>query len=94
MARRGTSVSVLEVDISAFERMRPELEARHGDRWVVFHKGEFAGAFSTFDEAAAAAVDRFDAGPYLIRQIGAPDAVQLAGGMVFTPAHALGAGRI
>ncbi len=87
-------MTVLDDDIAAFESMRAELAARHHNEWVVFHHGRFVDAYPDFESAAASAVERFDTGPYLIRQIGAPSAVQLTGGMVFTPAHALGAGRL
>ena len=86
-------MTVLSDDIAAFERMRGELEATHRNQWVVFYLGQFVGAFADFEAAAALAVERFDLGPYLIRQIGVPS-IQLPGGMVFTPAHGLGAGRI
>lgn len=87
-------MTVLRDDIAAFERMRAELEAKHGRNWTVFHGGQFQAVFAEFDDAATAAVEQFGAGPYLIRQLGAPAAVQLRGGMIFTPAHALGAGVI
>ncbi len=86
-------MSVLEKDIVAFDRMRVDLEQCHPNEWVVFHQGVFEGAYSEFEDAAAAAVERFDQGPYLIRQVGAPP-VQLPGGMIFTPAHFLGSSRI
>ena len=87
-------MTVLSQDIAAFDRMRPELEARHLKEWALFYRGKLIGTFADFDAAATVAVERFDAGPYLIRQIGAPQAVQLPGGMVFTPAHVLSSGRI
>lgn len=79
-------------EIAAFDRMRAELEARHLNAWVVFCKGRFVAAYPDFETAAADAVEQFDVGPYLIRQVGAA-AIQLPGGMVFTPAHVLGASR-
>jgi len=78
----------LKIDIAAFERMKDELEAKHLHAWVLFHHGLFVDAFPDFEAAATTAVERFDHGPYLIRQVGAGP-VQLAGGMVFRPAHAL-----
>jgi len=78
----------LKADIAAFERMRRELEAEHLHAWVLFHGGRLVDAFPDFEAAATVAVERFDQGPYLIRQVGA-GAVQLPGGMVFRPAHAL-----
>jgi hypothetical protein len=87
-------VSVLGKDIAAFERMRPELEASHARAWVVFHQGTYVATYPDFEAAAADAVERFDEGPYLIRQVGAPKAVQLPGGMIFTPSHAVNASRL
>lgn len=78
----------LRKDIAAFEAMKSELEASHRNEWVVFHDGHLEGVFPDFEAAAEAAVERFDHGPYLIRQVGA-GAIQLPGGMVFRPAHAL-----
>jgi hypothetical protein len=82
----------LKPDIVAFERMKAELEANHLHARVLFHDAAFVGAFPDF-EAATVAVERFDTGPYLIRQVGA-GAVQLPGGMVFRPAHALDTGGL
>lgn len=83
----------LQKDIAAFMRRKTELEADHAGEWVVFHRGQFIDAFPDFESAAAAAVERFDKGPYLIRQVGAPP-VPLSGGMIFTPTHALGQRRV
>ena len=83
----------LKADIAAFERMRSELKAKHLHAWVLFHNGQFVDAFPDFEAAASTAVDRFDQGPYLIRQVGAGP-VQLPGGMVFRPAHALDTGGL
>lgn len=82
-------MSILEADIAAFERMRSELEAGHLREWVVFRDGRFVDAYPDYEAAASAAVDRFDEGPYLIRQVGAPSQIQLPGGMVFTRSHAV-----
>lgn len=87
-------MTVLREDIAAFENMQATLEAQHNKRWVVFHNGKFIDAYVDFDAAATAAVDQFGSGPYLIRQVGAPQAVQLPGGMIFTPAHVLGTSRL
>ncbi|MFC3077409.1 hypothetical protein ACFODL_04835 [Phenylobacterium terrae] len=80
-------------DIAAFDRMRPDLEAKHRREWVLFHDGALVGVFPDFESAAALAVDRFGDGPHLIRQVGAGP-VQLTGGMVFRPAHALDTGGL
>lgn len=86
-------MSVLKDDIAAFERMRRDLEAGHLREWVVFYKGAFEGVFPDFETAAESALERFDRGPYLIRQVGAGP-VHLGGGLVFQPSHAHGPGRI
>lgn len=86
-------MALLQKDIAAFDLMRAELESKFDKQWVVFQGGRFIGAYAGFEAAAAAAVAQFDPGPYLIRQVGAQP-VKLFGGMVFTPAHALDAGRI
>ncbi len=83
----------LRANIAAFERMKAELEAKHLHAWALFHEGKFVDAFPDFEAAATVAVERFDESPYLIRQIGA-GAVQLPGGMVFRPAHALDTGGL
>jgi hypothetical protein len=83
----------LKADIAAFERMAHELEAAHRQAWVLFHDGQFIAAFPDFEAAATMAVERFDDGPYLIRQVGAGP-IQLPGGMVFRPAHALDTGGL
>lgn len=83
----------LREDIAAFDRMKAELEAEHLLEWTVFHQGKFIGAFPDFETAATTAANRFDDAPYLIRQIGAGP-VQLPGGMIFRPAHALDTGGL
>lgn len=86
-------MGVLKDDIAAFERMRTDLEARHLKEWVVFHRGQFEGLFPDFEHAAESAVERFDLGPYLIRQVGAGP-VHLGGGMVMRPIYANDPGRV
>lgn len=61
----------LETEIAAYEARKSDLEQHHHGKWVVFHEGEFVGAFDTLANAAAAAAQRFGYGPYLIRQVGA-----------------------
>lgn len=87
-------MSVLSKDIAAFERMRARLEADHPRGWVVFHQGVYIAVYPDFQAAAADAVERFEQGPYLIRQVGGPATVSLSGGMIFTPSHAVISGRI
>jgi len=86
-------MNALDDDIAAFEEMKADLEAHHLGEWVVFHHGRYVEAFTDFQAAASAAVERFDLGPYLIRQVGT-SAIQLSATTVFRPAHASGPGRV
>jgi hypothetical protein len=93
-ARDGNGrMASLTADIAAFERVQSELETKHLHQWALFHDGKFVDVFPNFETAATIAVERFDTGPYLIRQVGAGP-IQLPGGMVFRPAHALDTGGL
>ena len=59
-------------DLAAFEAMRAELEAHSHSKWAVFHAAALVDVYDTFETAASQAVAKFGRGPYLIRQIGAP----------------------
>lgn len=74
----------LEKDLAAFTKMKAELETHHLGKWVVFHDGALIDSFDTFDSAASEAVRRFGGGPYLIRQVGAPE-FTLPASVVFHP---------
>ena len=86
-------MGVLDDDIAAYTRMRKDLEAEHPQQWAVFHKGRFEGVFADFESAAESALERFDLGPYLIRQVGAGP-VHLGGGLTFHPSYAHGPGGV
>ena len=62
----------LETEITAYDSMRQRLEIEHMGKWVLVHDRELIGVYDSFDAAAGDAVKRFGAGPYLIRQVGAP----------------------
>lgn len=68
-------MSVIDQNIAAYEAMVGDLEARHTGKWVLFYDCKLVGTFESSEEAAEEAVNRFGAGPYLIRQIGAPPIV-------------------
>ena len=68
----------LENDIVAFRRDQVTLETYHKGKWVIYHDGTRIDAFDTFEAAATEAVRRFGRGPYLIRQVGAPEFVMPA----------------
>lgn len=71
----------LDDDIAFFETQRAGLEAHHMGKWVLVHEQRLEGHFNAFEEAADQAVTRFGAGPYLIRQVGAPPVVLPASAM-------------
>jgi hypothetical protein len=77
----------IQSNILAFQRMQPELEAKHMGQWVLFFNDELVSAFNSFDEAANEAVTRYGRGPYLIKQVGeVPHA--LPASVMFIPSHA------
>ncbi|MGA2340000.1 MAG: hypothetical protein ABSF75_08895 [Terracidiphilus sp.] len=62
----------IDREIAAYETMRSDLENQHMGEWVIVSGEKLIGVFSSFDEAARDAVQKFGRGPYLIRQVGAP----------------------
>ena len=75
--------TALDEQIAVYQSMRDDLEREHMGKWVVVHGGVVAGYFETHWDAAEAAVQRFGDGPYLIREIGAPDALQIPAAVQF-----------
>ena len=71
----------LTKEIAAYEAMRSKLETDHLGKWVIVHGGELVALHETFEAAADEAVQKFGAGPYLIREIGS--------GPITLPASAL-----
>jgi hypothetical protein len=69
----GTAMPIdsnpLQAEISAFERMRPELEKNFENKFVVFRGTELAGSWDSFAAAGSDAIRRFGRGPFLIRQV-------------------------
>lgn len=65
-------MSELDQEISAYEKMFPELSAHHMGKWVLVHDLSLVGVYDSFEKTANEAVQRFGRGPYLIRQVGSP----------------------
>ena len=82
-------MSVLSSEISAYDEMRPDLEANHHGEWVVVRDRSLVGTYDDFQKAAQDAVHRFGRGPYLIRQIGAPP-ITLPASILYRPVNADG----
>lgn len=74
-------------DIAAYEKLRPSLELEHIGKWVLIYDGKLVALYGSFDDAAKTAVSRFGRGPYLIRQIGAPD-ITLPASVMYRPLYA------
>lgn len=63
----------IELDIKAYESLRPSLEENEMGHWVLIVGGELKGIFDNFDAAISEAATTYGAGPYLIRQVGRGD---------------------
>lgn len=77
-------MSNLTEEIKAYEEKRCELERDHFGKWVIVRDKKIVGFYETFQDAATEAVDRFGAGPYLIREIGAGP-VTLPASVLYNP---------
>lgn len=86
--RSMSTPAELEQNIEAYEAMRETLEEHHLHKFVVFHDTKLAGSFDSFHNAATEAVRRFGKGPYLIRQVGAPERIAMPASAAFRPVHA------
>ena len=62
----------ITAEITAYDGLRADLEANHLGKWVLVHDLKLVCIFDTFEQTAERAVHDFGAGPYLIRQVGAP----------------------
>ncbi len=62
----------VDENIEAFLAKKDELEATHMGEWVVVHDCKISGFYPTFEDAAEYAVENFQNGSYVIRQVGAP----------------------
>ena len=76
-------MSILAQERKLYEQLRPGLEAKAKGQWALIRDKELVGTFPTFESAAKEAVRRFGRGPYLIREIGAPD-VTLPASVVYS----------
>lgn len=59
----------LALNIEEFEKVKPWLFENHPDKYVIFYKQNFSGAFDTSSEAGTYAMDNYGRGPYLIRKV-------------------------
>ncbi len=87
MSDRDSPANLSE-NIAAYDLRREELEIDHFGKWVVFYDRQLAGIYVDFQDAARDAVERFDLGPYLIKQVGEPSVMSLPASVQFRPIHA------
>ncbi|MBL7864481.1 MAG: hypothetical protein JNK10_06380 [Cyclobacteriaceae bacterium] len=80
-------MKTLEKDIDAYKKMQAELESKYTSKWVLICDEKLVSVFDTFEQAAEKAVSLYGAGPYLIRQVGAPPFV-LPASVMFVVGHA------
>ena len=80
-------MTALSDEISAYEKMRNDLETDHFGEWALVYHGDLVGTYESFELAADEAVRKFGKGPYLIRQIGV-SAPSLPASVLYRPVHA------
>ncbi len=85
---RSTTNAELQRNIKAFEAMFEELNRDHADEHVIFHDGEFAGAYPSFHQAAESAVQQFGVGPFLIRKVGDRHVMPMPASVAYRTIHA------
>ena len=68
-------MKTLAKDIEAYKGMQSELESKYTSKWVLLFDAKLISVHDNFEKAAEEAVALYGAGPYLIRQVGAPTIV-------------------
>ena len=76
-------IYTLEDNISAFKSMIGDLTKNHNNKYVLIYNGDFIDSFDNFNNAAQEAIRRFGKGPYLIRQVGAPNEIPLPASVAY-----------
>jgi hypothetical protein len=71
----GADMAILDQERKFYDELRPELEVKAKGQWALIRNSELVGTYPSFESAAKEAVRRFGRGPYLIREIGAPDVI-------------------
>jgi hypothetical protein len=84
--RREPDMADLSREITAYDAIKPDLEASHLGKWAVVHDEKLIDVYDTFEAAAKDAVHRFGRGPYLIRQIGSAG-ITLPASVLYRPVN-------
>ena len=69
----GEDMKILAQERKLYDQLRIALEAQARGQWALIRRNELIGTFASFELAAKEADRRFGRGPYLIREIGAPN---------------------
>ena len=69
------TIKTLSKDIEAYKAMQNDLESKYMSKWVLLFDEKLISVHNNFEKAAEEAVSLYGAGPYLIRQVGAPPVV-------------------
>lgn len=77
----------LEKELAQYRKLRAQLEKESIGKWVLIRDDDYVGTFDTLERAAEEATRRFGRGPYLLREVGAPD-VTLPASVVYSAIHA------
>lgn len=64
-------MSAIEDEITAYEAMQADLEAKYMGQWVLMRDRKVIGFFPSFEQAAAEGLRRFGRTSYLVREVGA-----------------------
>lgn len=64
-------MSPIEDEITAYEALQVELEAKNMGQWVLMRDRKVIGLFPSFEQAAAEGLRRFGRTSYLVREVGA-----------------------
>lgn len=63
-------MSKLDIEIAAYDAMRPGLERDHAGAFALVHGDVLVGVFGSESDAYRNGLERFASEPFLIRQIG------------------------
>jgi len=78
----------LDREITAFEKMKADLEKHHLGKFVLIHGDDLVGTFDTEDAVIREGLRRFAHEPFLVRKVG-EEAMRIpVSAHTFRPAHA------
>jgi len=87
LKQEDANMAELEVEIKKYNELFTKPSVDVLGKWALIQGSELIGTYNTFESAAENAVQKFGAGPYLIRQIGAPP-LTLPASVLYYPCRA------